>query len=68
MLLPAGLTAILNDVAVADLLHTTILEHTVDVDAGTVYKSVRDAAPGADCPNTLIMLATYMPPCIKIIL
>lgn len=51
---PKGRTAILNAVAMAERLHTIIVEPTASVDAGTVYSVVKLAAAGADCPSGFI--------------
>jgi hypothetical protein len=50
----AGTTAILNFLSILPVLHTTILEITLDVagDVPVTYKSVH-ALPGALCPNNL---------------
>jgi hypothetical protein len=53
MLLPSGLTAILNVVDAVPKLHTLMVLTTAALPAGTVYSVLSLAAEGFDCPNTL---------------
>jgi len=50
---PDGSIAILNVALLAAKLAIFSVEHTADVDDGTVYKSVLDVIAGFDCPNIL---------------
>lgn len=65
MLPPLGRIAILYVEADAVVFATIIVDTTVFVVDGTVYKSVNDA-PGFDCPNTFGVNAIfYNPPNIN---
>jgi hypothetical protein len=48
MAAPATRIATRKLVAVVDVLHTVNVEHTADVDAGTVYKVVNVVTTGSD--------------------
>jgi hypothetical protein len=59
-----------NVAALVVWLQTTIVDTTVDVEAGTVYRFVAVVADGFDCPRTLyavaiVFLLSYIPPSIS---